>query len=132
MQPKKKKKMDPMAGQDYPQGGDGAVPMSPADAGAMPANEDPNAMGPGACMQQVPVAPADTMMMPQAGGQYPSTSPQMLMASIQQIMQGDQEKLAMEQMNAVGQMAPMMIAAVQQAQGMAQSIDAPGGTISRG
>ena len=123
MNMKKKKKADPMAGSDYPQGGDGAVPEQPMDGGQMDPGMDP-------AMAEPAVALADTMMMEQSP--YVSTQPAQMMAAIQQLMQADQERFSQEQMMATAGLGQMMVAAVQKAQGMAQSIDAPGGMMARG
>lgn len=122
----KKKKKDPMAGMDYPQGGDGAAPQEPMDQAQMDPGMDP-AMAGG---PQPAVAPADTMMQPQSP--FVSTDPAQMMGAIQQLMQSDQDMLAQQQMAATAGLGQMMVAAVQRAQGMAQSIDAPGGMMARG
>jgi hypothetical protein len=126
MKKNKKKMADPMAGSDYPQGGDGAVPEQPMDGAEMDPGMDPAMAEPA----EPPVAPADTMMMEQSP--YVSTQPAQMMAAIQQLMQADHERLAQEQMMATAGLGQMMVAAVQKAQGMAQSIDAPGGMMARG
>ena len=122
----KKKKKDPMAGMDYPQGGDGAAPQEPMDQAQMDPGMDPGMAG----APQPAVAPADTMMQPQSP--FVSTDPAQMMGAIQQLMQSDQDMLAQQQMAATAGLGQMMVAAVQRAQGMAQSIDAPGGMMARG
>ena len=93
------------------------------DGGQMDPGMDP-------AMAEPAVAPADTMMMEQSP--YVSTQPAQMMAAIQQLMQADQERFSQEQMMATAGLGQMMVAAVQKAQGMAQSIDAPGGMMARG